>query len=68
MNLKHFADTRHLRSAILSSADLLEKGDYGPVEDMVKEAVSVGLTRILVQITLKIQKEDYKHSKTTTDR
>ena len=41
--------SRHkaLEQAILSSADLLEKGDYGPVEDMVKEAVSVGLTRDL---------------------
>jgi len=36
-----------LEQAILSSADLLEKGDYGPVEDMVKEAVNVGLTRDL---------------------
>jgi len=26
---------------------LLEKGDYGPVEDMVKDAVNVGLTRDL---------------------
>ena len=42
-----FARHKALESAILSSADLLEKGDYGPVEDMVKEAVSVGLTRDL---------------------
>ena len=32
---------------ILSSADMLERGDYAPVEDMVKEAVSVGLTKDL---------------------
>ena len=39
--------TRHkgLERAILESADLLEKGDYGPVEEMIKKAVQVGLTR-----------------------
>jgi archaellum biogenesis ATPase FlaH len=42
-----FSRHKALEQAILSSADLLEKGDYGPVEDMVKEAVSVGLTRDL---------------------
>ena len=42
-----FCRHKALEQAILSSADLLEKGDYGPVEDMVKEAVNVGLTRDL---------------------
>jgi len=42
-----FSRHKALEQAILSSADLLERGDYGPVEDMVKEAVSVGLTRDL---------------------
>jgi len=42
-----FCRHKALEQAILSSADLLEKGDYAPVEDMVKEAVSVGLTRDL---------------------
>ena len=42
-----FCRHKALEQAILSSADLLEKGDYGPVEDMVKEAVQVGLTRDL---------------------
>ena len=42
-----FSRHKALEQAILSSADLLEKGDYAPVEDMVKEAVSVGLTRDL---------------------
>ena len=39
--------TRHkgLERAILESADLLEKGDYGPVEEMIKKAVQVGLTK-----------------------
>ena len=41
--------SRHtaLEGAILQSADLLEKGDYAPVEDMIKDAVAVGLTRDL---------------------
>tara|TARA_B100000519_G_scaffold200588_1_gene214100 strand:+ start:257 stop:1717 length:1461 start_codon:yes stop_codon:yes gene_type:complete len=42
-----FSRHKALERAILSSADLLERGDYGPVEDMVKEAVQVGLTRDL---------------------
>ena len=42
-----FSRHKALESAILQSADLLEKGNYAPVEDMVKEAVSVGLTRDL---------------------
>ena len=39
--------TRHkgLERAILESADLLEKGEYGPVEDKIKQAVQVGLQR-----------------------
>ena len=41
--------TRHkgLEKAILESADLLEKGDYGPVEEMIKKAVQVGLQKDL---------------------
>lgn len=41
--------TRHkgLERAILKSADLLEKGEYGPVEDLIKQAVQVGLTKDL---------------------
>lgn len=39
--------TRHkgLEKAILESADLLEKGEYGPVEDLIKQAVQIGLTK-----------------------
>jgi hypothetical protein len=40
-----FCRHKALESAILKSADLLEKGDYGPVERMVKEAVQVGLAK-----------------------
>jgi len=41
--------TRHkaLEDAILRSADLLEKGEYGPVEDLVKSAVQIGLQKDL---------------------
>jgi replicative DNA helicase len=39
--------TRHksLERAIINSADLLEKNDYGQVEALVKEAVQIGLAR-----------------------
>ena len=39
--------TRHkgLERAILESADLLEKGEYGPVEEKIKAAVQIGLQR-----------------------
>src|SRR6056300_1225422 len=39
--------TRHksLERAIIQSADLLEKHDYGQVESLVKEAVQIGLAR-----------------------
>lgn len=41
--------TRHkgLERAILKSADLLEKGEYGPVEDLIKQAVQIGLNKDL---------------------
>ena len=39
--------TRHkaLERAIISSADLLDKSDYGAVEVLIKEAVQIGLAR-----------------------
>ena len=39
--------TRHkgLERAILQAADMLEEGNYGPVEDMIKQAVQVGLQK-----------------------
>jgi len=39
-----FIRHKGLEKAILASADLLEKGEYGPVEELVKKAVQVGLT------------------------
>ena len=40
-----FSRHKELESAILKSADMLEKGEYGSVEGMIKEAVQIGLTR-----------------------
>ena len=40
-----FIKHKGLEKAILESADLLEKGEYGPVEEMIKKAVQVGLTK-----------------------
>ena len=42
-----FIRHKGLERAILKSADLLEKGEYGPVEDLVKQAVQIGLTKDL---------------------
>ena len=42
---ERFARHKELESAILASADMLEKGDYGSVEDKIKKAVQVGLTK-----------------------
>jgi len=44
---ENFSRHKSLERAILKSADMLEKGDYAPVEDMVKDAVNIGLTRDL---------------------
>jgi archaellum biogenesis ATPase FlaH len=40
-----FIRHKGLERAILESADLLEKGEYGPVEDKIKKAVQVGLNK-----------------------
>ncbi|NDG28540.1 hypothetical protein EB118_00355 [bacterium] len=42
-----FIRHKGLERAILKSADLLEKGEYGPVEDLIKSAVQVGLNKDL---------------------
>jgi archaellum biogenesis ATPase FlaH len=42
-----FARHKALEAAILKSADLLEKGEYGPVEELVKRAVQIGLQKDL---------------------
>ncbi len=40
-----FIRHKGLERAILEAADMLEKGDYGPVEDKIKRAVQVGLQK-----------------------
>jgi len=42
-----FSRHKALQAAILKSADLLEKGEYGPVEELVKKAVQIGLQKDL---------------------
>lgn len=42
-----FCRHKALESAILKSADLLEQGEYGPVEDLVKRAVQISLQKDL---------------------
>ena len=42
---EQFSKHKALEKAILKSADLLEKNDYGKVEKLIKEAVEVGLAK-----------------------
>ena len=42
-----FCRHKALEKAIIESADLLEKSEYGTVEDKIKEAVRIGLTKDL---------------------
>jgi archaellum biogenesis ATPase FlaH len=44
---EQFTKRAELERAILKSADLLEKGDFGPVEKLIKDAVQISLTRNL---------------------
>jgi KaiC/GvpD/RAD55 family RecA-like ATPase len=40
-----FTRRQELERAILSAADMLEKGDYDPVEKLIKDAVQISLTK-----------------------
>jgi len=40
-----FSRHKGLERAILKSADLLEKGDYGPVERLIKDAIQISLNK-----------------------
>ena len=40
-----FTKRQELERAILKSADLLDKGEYGPVEKLIKDAVQISLQR-----------------------
>jgi KaiC/GvpD/RAD55 family RecA-like ATPase len=42
---EQFTKRQELERAILQSADLLEKGDFGPVEKLIKDAVQISLQK-----------------------
>jgi hypothetical protein len=42
---ERFSRHKALERAIIKSSDLLEEGDYAPVEKMIKDAVQISLTR-----------------------
>jgi archaellum biogenesis ATPase FlaH len=46
-NFEKFTRQQELSSAIRKSIDLLEKGEFDPVEKLIKDAVQIGLTRDL---------------------
>ena len=47
LEFETFSRHKALEAAILQGADLLEKGEYGPVEELVKKAVQIGLQKDL---------------------
>jgi KaiC/GvpD/RAD55 family RecA-like ATPase len=42
---EQFTKRQELERAILKGADLLEKGDFGPIEKLIKDAVQISLTK-----------------------
>ena len=42
---EQFTKRQELERAILKAADMLEKGDFEPVEKLIKDAVQISLTR-----------------------
>jgi archaellum biogenesis ATPase FlaH len=42
---ENFSRHKGLERAILQSADLLENGDYGPVEKLIKDAIQISLNK-----------------------
>ena len=44
---EQFTKQKELERAILKAADLLEKGDFDPVEKLIKDAVQISLTKDL---------------------
>ena len=42
---EQFSRHKGLERAIIASSDLLETGDYGPVEKLIKDAIQVSLSR-----------------------
>ena len=47
LEFETFSKHKALEAAILKSADLLEKGEYGSCEELVKKAVQIGLQKDL---------------------
>jgi len=44
-DFENFSRHKSLERAIIESSDLLESGDYGPVEKLIKDAIQISLTR-----------------------
>lgn len=44
-DFENFSRHKSLERAIIESSDLLEAGDYGPVEKLIKEAIQISLTK-----------------------
>ena len=44
-DFENFSRHKSLERAIIESSDLLEAGDYGPVEKLVREAIQISLSR-----------------------
>ena len=42
---ENFSRHKGLERAIVKSADMLEKGDYGPVEKLIKDAIQISLNK-----------------------
>jgi archaellum biogenesis ATPase FlaH len=42
---ENFSRHKGLERAIIASADLLEEGDYGPVEKLIKDAIQISLSK-----------------------
>ena len=42
---ENFSRHKGLERAIIKSSDLLEEGDYGPVEKLIKDAIQISLSR-----------------------
>ena len=61
---ENFSRHKGLERAIIESSDLLEAGDYGPVEKLIKDA----LTRTWALTTLKTLEHVLLNSKMVTDR
>lgn len=45
VEFEKFSRHKSLERAILKSADLLEKGEYGPVEKLIKDAIQISLNK-----------------------